>query len=512
VKAEIPPQCEFSAQGPKGLFESNLTCETLVPDGEANISLKPLETATLDNAFYVDTRTVVYMAPPPPPDPKKSRIKVASITISCCTGDYAKRLDQAVELLQQAGQRGVDVALLPEEFAGPATPRAGCDSSTGWNGCNEVEVLGAVAKKYSMYVIFGIRALTPRDDPYPPDPSRPTPAPDGRLGYNTDIIIDRQGKVVGYYRKAWPCCPTPDGKSGGNDGYPSRELTKIFDLDFGRVGLQTCFDMNFMDTWHELYAKRVDIVFWPSAYGGGMPIRGYAALYHYYIVPAGWGDITGPDGQVVPGLKQEVPYLWTAVLDLDKTFFHVNFNDFGGILNDHKGLLAQERLPEYCALQGHCHMQSDLYGESGFLVIARTDEGYKQGISVRVLKDKYNLTDLSTYQHMARRALNMQRMTASPNVFKWPYARNGSAVIPPAHSSPASDLSSKDLENASYTGCPGCEGATLVWRNTTMPASGSLITNVAPAEDRDPLAPRGSAAMHMMVGHMPPLQDSEILV
>jgi hypothetical protein len=45
--------------------------------------------------------------------------------------------------------------------------------------------------------------------------------------------------------------------------------------------------MNFMDTWHELYAQHVDIVFWPSAYGGGMPIRAYAKLYHYAIVPAG---------------------------------------------------------------------------------------------------------------------------------------------------------------------------------------------------------------------------------
>ena len=49
---------------------------------------------------------------------------------------------------------------------------------------------------------------------------------------------------------------------------------------------------------HELYAQHTDIVFWPSAYGGGMPIRGYAKLYHYNIVPAGWGDITDTRGLV----------------------------------------------------------------------------------------------------------------------------------------------------------------------------------------------------------------------
>ena len=42
-----------------------------------------------------------------------------------------------------------------------------------------------------------------------------------------------------------------------------------------------------MDTWHQLYAANADIVFWPSAFGGGMPLRAYAQLYHYAIVPAG---------------------------------------------------------------------------------------------------------------------------------------------------------------------------------------------------------------------------------
>jgi len=85
-----------------------------------------------------------------------------------------------------------------------------------------------------------MRAAQPKGDPYPADPGRPKAY--GKLGYNTDVILGRDGKMVGYYRKAWPCCTAPDG-STMDDGYPSRELVKTFDLDFGRVGLQTCFDM-----------------------------------------------------------------------------------------------------------------------------------------------------------------------------------------------------------------------------------------------------------------------------
>jgi len=95
----------------------------------------------------------------------------------------------------------------------------------------------------------------------------------------------------------------------------------VFDLDFGRVGLATCFDMNFMEAWAELDRARVDVVFWPSAYGGGMPIRAYSALYRFAIVPAGWGDITLAGGIVAPDLKQEKPNLFTGKRHLFFLFF-----------------------------------------------------------------------------------------------------------------------------------------------------------------------------------------------
>ena len=102
--------------------------------------------------------------------------------------------------------------------------------------------------------------------------------------------------------------------TGSSRGLPSNLVPRrqVFDLDFGRVGLATCFDMNFMEAWAELDRARVDVVFWPSAYGGGMPIRAYSALYRFAIVPAGWGDITLAGGIVAPDLKQEKPNLFTG--------------------------------------------------------------------------------------------------------------------------------------------------------------------------------------------------------
>ena len=426
-------ECKYNAEDSAlaTKFASNTTCEPLVPDASSSVSMRPQPGASLEDVLYVDTRTTVYTTPPPLlPDPKKSRIKVASIAgLQCCVpaAQVNSSLQAALAKLDIAGSHGADVALLPEEFmCGEAQCSLELDGP-------EVAQLSAMAKKHKMWIVFGMRATAPAGDPYPVDPARGTK----KLGYNTDVILNREGERIGYYRKSWPCCPGPTGTTM-DDGYPSRELVKTFDTEFGRVGLQTCFDMNFMDTWHELYAQHTDIVFWPSAYGGGMPIRGYAKLFHYNVVPAGWGDITDSAGQVAQGHAQEPPGsgIFTATLDLDKTWFHSNFNaGLNRMMAEHKGDIEFEHVPGYCSTDGNCSSTADLLGESSFFLVSRTDVGYAKGVSVRALKEQYGLTDLATYQHQARHALNMQRMTAAPSVARWAYSTNGSSsgyAKPPA--------------------------------------------------------------------------------
>ena len=38
------------------------------------------------------------------------------------------------------------------------------------------------------------------------------------------------------YHKQWPCC----GGEALNDGFPGRDGTRVFDMDFGRVAVMTC--------------------------------------------------------------------------------------------------------------------------------------------------------------------------------------------------------------------------------------------------------------------------------
>jgi hypothetical protein len=102
--------------------------------------------------------------------------------------------------------------------------------------------------------------------------------------------------------------------------------------------------LNFSELWQECDNLGAEIVFWPSAYGGGMPLNAYAMLYHYYVVPVGAGniiDITGWE------MKMEKPRdnQFIATLDLDRTFIHYNFNGkkVKKLLEEHKGEVVREQ-------------------------------------------------------------------------------------------------------------------------------------------------------------------------
>ena len=248
-------ECKYNAgdSSKATKFGANVTCEPLVQDVDASVSMHADANGELSDVLYVDTRTTVYTEPPALlADPKKSRIKVASLAgLKCCvpTSLVNSSLQLALVKLEQAASLGADVALLPEEFmCGEA------DCSLDIDG-PEVAQLSAVAKKHSMWIIFGMRTTAPDGDNYPVDPARGAK----KLGYNTDVILNREGVNIGYYRKSWPCCPGPGGKTM-DDGYPSRELVKTFDTEFGRVGLQVLTDvLEFCNQNHEFCAKNDEL-------------------------------------------------------------------------------------------------------------------------------------------------------------------------------------------------------------------------------------------------------------
>ena len=283
------------------------------------------------------------------------QVKVAAICIGC-GGQHDAKLKLALEHLETAGKQGVDIACLPEEFAGfTAEPIPGPTTSA----------VAELAKKHRMYVICPIREQA------------------GDREYNTAVLIDREGKPAGRYRKVFVYW--------GEGVHCSREGVKAFDTDFGRISILTCFDLNFAELWHQAELLDVDIVFWPSAYGGGNPLRAYAMLHHYYVVPVGAGNFIDKTGKTLENVESPRPKQFTATLDLDRTFVHTNFNTqkVKKLLKEHSGEVEQEH---YYAM------------ESWYLL-----RSIKPGIRVRELCKQYGIETLRQYRHRSRKQIDHAR-------------------------------------------------------------------------------------------------------
>jgi len=182
-----------------------------------------------------------------------------------------QRMDEFVDAMAaEAASRypgkPLDLALLPEFFLGrPGDAMAQEAVALG-------EVLPRIAqcaRRHGTYLIVPV-LLREADPP---------------LRYsNAAVLVDRAGRLVGMYRKVHPVVlQDSDIIEGGTT--PGRDFP-VFDCDFGRVGIQICFDMLYPDGWQALARRGAEIV----AVASASPETSHPALYalehEYYIVSA----------------------------------------------------------------------------------------------------------------------------------------------------------------------------------------------------------------------------------
>ncbi|MHB8903276.1 MAG: carbon-nitrogen hydrolase family protein [Thermoguttaceae bacterium] len=140
---------------------------------------------------------------------------------------------------------------------------------------------------------------------------------DGRY-YNAAVFIGREGQLVGEYRKMHP---TVDEMQRGIE--PGPLDPPVFETDFGKVGAQVCFDIEWTDGWEKLRRKGAEIVFWPSAFAGGAMVGAKAVQNHYCVVSTRKGttricDITGEELATTGHFAHFV----CAPVNLEKVFLH----------------------------------------------------------------------------------------------------------------------------------------------------------------------------------------------
>ncbi len=152
------------------------------------------------------------------------------------------------ELAAMAPERGLDLAVLPEavvttgedggEAVAQAVPLAGLVA----------DAFGEAARRHSAYLVVGMML-----------------ADDAELGpvSNAAVLFDRSGEVAGIYRKIHPVAYVNHTDLEG--GVTPGTEAPVFECDFGRLGIQICFDMGYDDGWDLLGRKGAEIIAWPTA-------------------------------------------------------------------------------------------------------------------------------------------------------------------------------------------------------------------------------------------------------
>jgi len=152
-------------------------------------------------------------------------------------------------------------------------------------------------------------------------------------GQNLCLVIDRSGTIVGRYEKVHEpeICRLEQMALVGNE-------IPVFDLDFGRIGIFICWDLNYPELPSILAAKGTDLLIFPhmislsSDSNFGLRLRARAADNGLPLVAAGMRDEhnhngTEPDlgptcildanGGVVSASLHPGPDVISAAIELD---------------------------------------------------------------------------------------------------------------------------------------------------------------------------------------------------
>ena len=159
-------------------------------------------------------------------------------------------VDKHIKMIADAAGQGAQVVGLQEIFHGPYFC---AEQDPKWYDTAEPEDGPTVSRMREVAREHGIVLIVPWYEEEQPG-----------VYYNTACVIERDGTIVGKYRKTHiphvgPCFWEKFYFKPGNLGYP------VWDTSVGRVGLIICYDRHFPEVARELGIKGAEIVFNPSA-------------------------------------------------------------------------------------------------------------------------------------------------------------------------------------------------------------------------------------------------------
>ncbi len=243
----------------------------------------------------------VSLAEVPPPAGRKARVATVNFQPRN-VGDSHASVAAYIPYLEEAGRNGADIVCI-----GEGINLAGVNGNVGYSDVAEpipgpvTEMLGEVARKYGMYIVGAMGEL------------------EGEAIYNTAVLIDREGRVAGKYRKVY--LPREEVEAGctPGDSYP------VFDTDFGRVGMMICWDVQYADPARALAVQGAEIIFCPIWGGNPTLAKARAIENQLFLVLSSYQQdmpsaIYGHWGEYLVKADHATPGVVWSDLDLNETF------------------------------------------------------------------------------------------------------------------------------------------------------------------------------------------------
>jgi predicted amidohydrolase len=171
------------------------------------------------------------------------RFKVAAIQMNCELGNKKLNLERAYNLITQAVTQGAKLVVVPELFnTGYRTEEQDVSlaelipgETTNW--------MVEVSKEYNITLVGCIMEQGEIKG----------------LVYDTSIVTSPDG-IVGTYRKTHLWDKENTRFTKGNN-FP------VFELEWGTLGMQICYEVGFPEGARALALKGADIIVYPSAFG-----------------------------------------------------------------------------------------------------------------------------------------------------------------------------------------------------------------------------------------------------
>jgi predicted amidohydrolase len=248
-----------------------------------------------------------------------TRARIATV---CQAGQFKPTIEgnreHVLGLLDVALRQRPDLVCLPEAFLDVGVGGAPGETAEPLDGPT-IQAFARKARQAGCYVVCPLHT---RDQNH------------GSV-HNSAVLLDRRGQVAGLYHKRCPVTSAADytrfegGVTPG--GAETAAPPPVFDLDFGRVGIQICFDIGFPENWRALAERGTRLVLWPSAYEGGFPLRVYAYQHHYWVVSStrtGRSRVVDPCGQILgeTGDAAAAPPVLVRDINLDYVVAHLDWN------------------------------------------------------------------------------------------------------------------------------------------------------------------------------------------